>query len=402
MKHVFRDIGCVGLGLVLGLSISLSSKENTKSSLNNFDYPLLQDVIETVETYYVKTVSKEELVQAAIKGIFEHLDPYSSFLNHQEFLDLKDANRGEYFGFGFEVASNKNQISIIAPFANSPAEKAGIRAGDTIIKLNNTLSTEANLSDILAEIKQHSLRNQPIDLTLKHLNDSTEFKVSLRPSMIIMQSVSSTLLKGNIGYIRLSSFQENSTKDVLHSLSQWQSTELTGLILDLRNNPGGLLDQAIKIADIFLAKGRIVSTSGRFFDANSDYYASPQTMFNKVPILVLINKGSASAAEVLAAALQENGRAKLLGETSFGKGTVQSLIPILNDGNAVKLTIAQYNTPKGGNIHEIGIVPDVKVNPETSSNKENMAIIDANSTPSDVAHDYIVNSAIAWIQHHDE
>lgn len=239
MKHVFRDIGCVGLGLVLGLSISLSSKENTKSSLNNFDYPLLQDVIETVETYYVKTVSKEELVQAAIKGIFEHLDPYSSFLNHQEFLDLKDANRGEYFGFGFEVASNKNQISIIAPFANSPAEKAGIRAGDTIIKLNNTLSTEANLSDILAEIKQHSLRNQPIDLTLKHLNDSTEFKVSLRPSMIIMQSVSSTLLKGNIGYIRLSSFQENSTKDVLHSLSQWQSTELTGLILDLRNNPGG-------------------------------------------------------------------------------------------------------------------------------------------------------------------
>lgn len=401
MKHMIRYIACVGFGLTLGLSISLSSQENTKSYRSGFDYPLLQDVLETVETYYVKTVSKEELVQAAIKGIFEHLDPYSSFLNHQDLLDLKDANRGEYFGFGFEVASDKDRISVIAPFANSPAEQAGIQAGDTVIKLNNKPATKTNLADILNEIKQHSLNKQSISLTLKHHNDSTEFEVSLTPSTITIQSVTSKLLQGNIGYIRLSSFQENSTTDMIRSLNQWQAIPLNGLILDLRNNPGGLLDQAIKIADLFLAKGRIVSTSGRFFDANSDYYASPQTMLTNVPMLVLINKGSASASEVLAAALQENGRAKLLGETSFGKGTVQSLIPILNDGNAIKLTIAQYNTPKGENIHDIGIEPDIKITKPAGTNEENTAIIDALSAREDVAQDHIVTSAITWIQHHD-
>lgn len=401
MKHLIRNIVCLGLGLSLGLSISLFSQENAKPYRNDFDYPLLQDVLETVETYYVKTVSKEELVQAAIKGVFEHLDPYSSFLSHQDLLDLQDINRGEYFGFGIEVASDKDQISIIAPFANSPAELAGIQAGDTIIKLNNKPATKTNLADILTEIKQYSLNKQSINLTLKHHNDSPEFEVLLTPSTITVQSVTSKLLLGNIGYIRLSSFQENSTKDIIGSLNQWQTIPLSGLILDLRNNPGGLLDQAIKIADLFLAKGRIVSTTGRFFGANSDYYASPQTLFTNVPMLVLINKGSASAAEVLAAALQENGRAKLLGETSFGKGTVQSLIPILNDGNAIKLTIAQYNTPKGENIHDIGIEPDIKIRDSTSSNKENIAIINTLSAGEDITQDHIVASAIAWIQHHD-
>lgn len=401
MKHMIRYISCVGLGLTLGLSISLSSQENAKSYRSDFDYPLLQDVLETVETYYVKTVSKEELVQAAIKGIFEHLDPYSSFLNHQELLDLKDSNRGEYFGFGFEVATQNDHINIIAPFAHSPAEQAGIRAGDIIVKLNDTLATETNLANILAEIKKHSLSNQSIKLVLKHSNDDATFEVSLKPSTITIESVTTQLLDGNIGYVRLSSFQENSTEDMVRSLSQWQNKPLAGLILDLRNNPGGLLDQAVKIADLFLAKGRIVSTSGRFFDANSDYYASPQTMLTNVPMLVLINKGSASASEVLAAALQENGRAKLLGETSFGKGTVQSLIPILEDGNAIKLTIAQYNTPRGENIHNIGIVPDIKIAAETGSGAGNLAIIDALSAHASLAQDHQVTSAIAWIKHHD-
>ncbi|QYJ78923.1 S41 family peptidase [Shewanella acanthi] len=399
MNQFIRNFACVTLGLSLGLSVSLSSQENAKTYRSDFDYPLLQDVLETVETYYVKTLTKEELVQAAIKGIFEHLDPYSSFLNHQELVDLRDNNRGEYFGFGFEVASDKDKISIVTPFANSPAELAGIEAGDTIVKLNTTLATESNLAEILDKIKQHSIKNQSIELTLKHRNNDKEFVVTLKPSTITIESVSSKLLNGNIGYIRLSSFQENSTVDMVRSLTPWQHQHLNGLILDLRNNPGGLLDQAIKIADLFLAKGRIVSTSGRYFDANSDYYASPKTMLGNVPMLVLINKGSASAAEVLAAALQQNGRAKLLGETSFGKGTVQSLIPILNDGNAIKLTIAQYNTPRGDNIHDMGIVPDIKI--ASGSSQDNLAIIDAITARTDVSQDNIVNTAIAWMKHHD-
>ncbi len=401
MKSWLRNLIYLTVGLCLGLSISLASKENAKSYHSDFDYPLLQDVLDTVETYYVKTVTRDELIEAAIKGIFEHLDPYSSFLNQRELSDLQDANRGEYFGFGFEVNADKEQIRVVAPFANSPAEQAGIQAGDTVIRLNNTQVTQSNLSEILTQIKQHSLNNQSITLTLRHLGKSEEFTVQLRPSAISMQSVSDKLLAGNIGYIRLSSFQENSTQDMIHALSQWQSSHLSGLILDLRNNPGGLLEQAIQIADLFLAKGRIVSTSGRYFDANADYYASPQTILSHVPMLVLINKGSASAAEVLAAALQENGRAKLLGETSFGKGTVQSLIPILNDGNAIKLTIAQYQTPRGENIHEVGIVPDIKIAADYAVSGNDETIIDAISARTDISQDSVVNSAITWIRHHD-
>ncbi|MGL5393154.1 MAG: S41 family peptidase, partial [Shewanella sp.] len=312
MQQLIRNFSYLGLGLTLGLCISLSSQEQASrqhdiqhhreinSDLSaEFDYPLLQDVLETVETYYVKTVTREELVQAAIQGIFAHLDPYSSFLNHQELLDLQDTNRGEYFGYGFEVASDKDHLSIIAPFANSPAQLAGIQAGDRIIKLNHTPTSEKNLSDILTEIKQHSLRKQSIMLTLTRLNIGTEYQVTLTPRQISIQSVSSKLIDEHIGYIRLSSFQENTTAEMIRTLANWQSRALTGVILDLRNNPGGLFDQAIEVADLFLSKGKIVSTSGRFFDANADYYASPQTMLSNVPILVLINKGSASAAEVL-------------------------------------------------------------------------------------------------------
>ena len=221
---------------------------------------------------------------------------------------------------------------------------------------------------------------------------------SLMPSVITIQSVSAKILDEEIGYIRLSSFQDNSTEEMIKQLTQWKQMKLSGIILDLRNNPGGLLDQAIKIADIFLAKGRIVSTEGRFFDANSEYYASPKTMLSNVPMTILINKGSASASEVLAAALQENNRAKVIGETSFGKGTVQSLIPTLKDGNAIKLTIAKYTTPNGRDINSRGIEPDIKLDLDTVTNDKNMLIIDGAAIQDESTKDKILNSAITWIK----
>ncbi|MEZ9197958.1 S41 family peptidase [Shewanella sp. 10N.286.54.B9] len=398
MSGIIRNLSFATAGLALGLSLTLFGQEHTQQYKTRVDYPVLLDVIDTIETYYVKKLTEEELIEAAIEGIFAKLDPYSSFLDKQAFSNIQESNDGEYYGFGVEIATDNDQITIVTPFPQSPAEQAGIMPGDRIVKLNQQLVTADKLEILLNEIKQHSYDKQAIDLELMRANSEVTYKVTISPSLISINSVEAQLLDNQIGYIRLSSFQENSTQDLVKQLALWQTEPLNGLILDLRNNPGGLLDQAIQIADIFLDRGRIVATEGRFFDANSDYYASPQTMVNSVPMLVLINKGSASASEVLAAALQENGRAKLIGQTSFGKGTVQSLIPTLTEGNAIKLTIAKYTTPNGKDIHSKGIEPDIKVALETITSDESMPIIDANSLRGDIAEDKLVNSAIAWIK----
>lgn len=405
MSKYIRYLGSILIGVGLGISVTLSGQENAEQYHHNLNFPLLLDVIDTVETYYVTELSQDELIAAAIEGIFAKLDPYSNFLDKQEFSNIRNANKGEYFGFGIEIATEDDQITIITPFAGSPAERAGIRAGDRIVKLNNNKVDYSKLDDLLTEIKNHSQNNQSIVLALTHPNMDTVYEVTLVPSLISVLSVTAELLDGNIGFIKLANFQDNSTEEMVKQLALWQPLKLQGLILDLRNNPGGLLDQAIKIADIFLDKGRIVSTEGRFFDANSDYYASPQTMLNDVPMLVLINKGSASASEVLAAALQDNKRAKLIGETSFGKGTVQSLIPTLMEGNAIKLTIAKYTTPNGRDINSKGIEPDIKLQLETVTNEQTMPIIDETNVhdkieDNNVETDLILDSAITWIKTH--
>ncbi len=271
-------------------------------------------------------------------------------------------------------------------------------AGDIVTAVNGESIAKQSLEEVLSQIKHFSSSNRELSLQLHHAHSDVSFEVSLKPATISVHSVLGKMLTNDIGYIRLASFQEDSTRDIVHLLSEWQQQPLNGLILDLRNNPGGLLDQAIRIADLFLDKGRIVATEGRFFDANSDYYASPQTMLAGVPILVLINRGSASASEVLAAALQENNRAKVIGETSFGKGTVQSLIPTLVDGNAIKLTIARYTTPKGLDINAKGVEPDIKIAPNTVSDNKTVPIIDLISPHTDTASDRAINSAVAWIQ----
>ena len=405
MSKYIRYLCSILVGVGLGISVTLSGQENAEQYHHNLNYPLLLDVIDTVETYYVTEMSQDELIAAAIEGIFAKLDPYSNFLDKQEFSNIRNANKGEYFGFGIEIAAEDGKITIITPFAGSPAERAGIKAGDRIVKLNNNNVDYSKLDDLLKEIKKHSQNNQSIVLALTHSNMDTVYEVTLVPSLISVQSVTAELLDGNIGFIKLASFQDNSTEEMVKQLALWQPLKLQGLILDLRNNPGGLLDQAIKIADIFLEKGRIVSTEGRFFDANSDYYASPQTMLNDVPMLVLINKGSASASEVLAAALQDNKRAKLIGETSFGKGTVQSLIPTLMEGNAIKLTIAKYTTPNGRDINSKGIEPDIKLQLDTVTNEQTVPIIDETNVhdkieDNNVETDLILDSAISWIKTH--
>ncbi|MCK8044995.1 S41 family peptidase [Shewanella sp. 1CM18E] len=398
MTQYIRYFCCVFAGLALGISLTLVGQEHSQQYKQRINYPMLLDVIDTIETYYVDKISEEELIEGAIEGIFLKLDPYSSFLDKQSFTSVQESNNGEYFGFGVEIATDNDQITIVTPFAESPAAAAGIKPGDRVIKLNDQLVTAEKLESLLKQIKQHSYDKLPIELEMLRANSKDTYTVTLQPSIIAINSVEAAILDNKIGYIRLSSFQENTTPKLVKQLSAWQSTELNGIILDLRNNPGGLLDQAITIADLFLDKGRIVATEGRFFDANSDYYASPQTMAANIPITVLINKGSASASEVLAAALQDNGRATVIGQTSFGKGTIQSLIPTLMDGNAIKLTIAKYTTPNGKDIHSKGIEPDIKIEIEAVSDEESMPIIATNSLRESVAQDKLVSSAIAWIK----
>lgn len=398
MAQYLRYFICFILGAVLALSVSLSSSEHVQNHSQDYDYPLLMDVIETIETYYVKPLPRQELIKAAIAGIFTHLDPYSGFLDRNEYRDLNDVNKGAYFGFGFEVATDKDKIVIIAPFANSPAQRMDLRPGDTIIKFNGQDVTPSNLNKVLKDIKHHSQNRHPITLTLIHKQTSTPIDVTLTPSVIHIEAINARVLASNIGYIHLASFQEDTTQSIINQALAWQDLQLKGIILDLRNNPGGLLNQAISIADLFLEQGLIVSTQGRFFDANEEYYASSKALFKELPMVVLINQGSASASEVLAAALQENKRATLMGEKTFGKGTVQSLIPMLNQGNAMKLTIAKYRTPNGNDIHSKGIEPDIKIENPLVSELNNMPIIDGSLVTSDtLALDRELDSAIAWI-----
>jgi carboxyl-terminal processing protease len=249
---------------------------------------------------------------------------------------------------------------------------------------------------VLTEIRQYSNNNKAISLSLQPITSKVPLTITLQPDFIRINSINSKIINGDIGYLHLTSFQEDATDAISKQAIKWQHLPLRGLILDLRNNPGGLLDQAISIADLFLDHGRIVTTTGRIFDANEDYYASSDTIFAKVPMVVLINKGSASASEVLAAALQENHRATLLGETSFGKGTVQSLIPILGQSNAIKLTIANYSTPNGNNINTVGITPDIEISLTAVTDEMNVPIIGTEKML-DNDYDQQIDSAIAWI-----
>ena len=398
MQQFTRYLCCFVLGACVALSLSISSSEQAyqKSIYHDADFPLLVDIIDTIETYYVDKVDRETLINAAIKGIFDKLDPYSGFLNKEGYQALNDANRGEYFGFGFEVATDDGQITIVTPFKHSPAERAGIEAGDKIIKFNDTPVDETNYQSVLTEIRFHSTHNYAITLTLKKASSHQEYVLTLLPDFVYIQSLESYILEDDIGYIHLTSFQEDATQAIIEQAKKWQDNDLKGIVLDVRNNPGGLLEQAISIADLFLEQGKIVSTNGRFFDANEDYYASGQSIFNNIPMAVLINKGSASASEVLAAALQENNRALIFGETSFGKGTVQSIIPMLGHSNAVKLTIANYSTPNGNNIHHKGITPDIEIKISAVTDHTNMPIIVPQNLI-ELNYDQQVASAIAWI-----
>lgn len=319
------------------------------------------DVFGRIKNDYVEPVDDRELLEYAIRGMLSGLDPHSAYLNEDEFKDLQVGTTGEFGGLGIEVGMEDGFIKIIAPIDDTPAQRAGLQAGDLIIRLDGKPIKGITLTEAV-----NQMRGKPgttIELTILRENKRQPFEVTLERAVIKIKSVRQELLEPGFGYIRISHFQAHTIEDLLTSLQTLETEnqgKLKGIVLDLRNNPGGILNSAVAVSDAFLDEGLIVYTEGRLKESILKFKASPDDVLNGAPIVVLIDGGSASASEIVAGALQDHKRAVIMGSQSFGKGSVQTIIPV-NDKTAIKLTTARYFTPSGRSIQAEGITPDIEL-----------------------------------------
>ncbi|MGE5270254.1 MAG: S41 family peptidase [Thiohalocapsa sp.] len=348
-----QDVGSALAGSAL--AASASNNAETYKELNLFG-----DVFDLVRSNYVEDVKDETLVEGAINGMLTSLDPHSNYLNAKNFNDMKVQTRGEFGGLGIEVSMENGLVKVVSPIDDTPAAHAGLKPGDLITKIDGAAVQGMTLPE--AVDKMRGLINTDITLTIRR-EGREPFDVKLTRANIKIQSVRSHLEGGSIGYIRITSFNEQTDvglNNAMKKLKQEASNKLIGIVLDLRNNPGGLLDQAVAVSDAFLDRGEIVSTRGRRSDDAQRYNARSGDIASGLPVAVLINGGSASASEIVAGALQDHHRAILMGTRSFGKGSVQTIIPLAGHG-AMRLTTARYYTPSGRSIQAKGIDPDIVV-----------------------------------------
>jgi carboxyl-terminal processing protease len=337
-----------------------AASQTTNNSDTYEQLRLFGDVFEKVRADYVEEVTDEQLVENAINGMLAALDPHSSYLNAKNFEEMQVQTRGEFGGLGIEVTMENGLVKVVSPIDDTPAFRAGIQPGDYIIELNGEAVMGLTLSE--AVDKMRGPVDSDITLTIQRA-DQEPFTVTLTRAVIKIQSVRSHLEGADIAYLRITSFSEQTDtglEDQFKKLKEQAGGKLVGIVLDLRNNPGGLLDQAVSISDAFLDKGEIVSTRGRHAEDSQRYNARAGDMTDGLPVVVLINGGSASASEIVAGALQDHHRAILMGTKSFGKGSVQTIIPVPGHG-AIRLTTARYFTPSGRSIQALGIEPDIQV-----------------------------------------
>jgi carboxyl-terminal processing protease len=323
---------------------------------------LFGEVLEKINKEYVDEINQSESMDSAINGLLQSLDPYSAYMSPEIFQEMQTETSGEFGGLGIEVSMEAGVVKVISPIDDTPASKAGIKAGDYIVKINNVQVQGKSLSEAVDLMRGPV--GSGIELTVRRRGVKKALTFNIIREIIEVQSVKSDLLDNNIGYIRLTSFNDNSSQQIKKQIKKLKKNEnLKAFILDLRNNPGGLLSQAIKISDFFLENGEIVSTKSRKKSENKRWFAKKGDLTNGKTLLVLINYGSASASEIVAGALKDHKRAIILGESSFGKGSVQSIIPLKNKG-AIRLTVAKYYLPSGDSISEVGVRPDIEVNEE--------------------------------------
>jgi len=323
---------------------------------------LFGEVLEKINKQYVDEIDQSEGMDSAINGLLQSLDPYSSYMSPEIFQEMQTETSGEFGGLGIEVSMEAGVVKVITPIDDTPASKAGIKAGDYIVKIDNVQVQGKSLSEAVDLMR--GLVGTDIELTIRRRGVKKALTFNITREIIEVQSVKSDLLENNIGYIRLTSFNDNSSDQIKKKIKKLKENEnLKAFILDLRNNPGGLLTQAIKISDFFLENGEIVSTKSRKKSENRKWFARKGDITDGKTLVVLINYGSASASEIVAGALKDHKRAIILGENSYGKGSVQSIIPLKNKG-AIRLTVAKYYLPSGKSISEVGVRPDIEVNEE--------------------------------------
>ena len=358
MKKInyFNYILIITTIIILNISNKVYS-QNVNKLYEKID--LFSEVLEKIQNEYVEEVDQAETMDAAINGALQSLDPYSAYMNPEVFKESQQETSGEFGGLGIEVSMEAGVVKVITPIDDTPAAKAGVKAGDYIVRINGEQVQGKTLMEAVNLMRGPVGTSIEITIRRKGLKKAKIIKIIRE--VIKVRSVISKQIQNKVGYLRLRAFNQNSGSQLKKEISKIEKNKKTvGYILDLRNNPGGLLSQAIKIADFFLDDGEIVSTNGRKARENKKFFARKGDKINGKPLIVLINNGSASASEIVAGALQDQKRAVLLGETTYGKGSVQSIIPLKNRG-AIRLTVSKYYLPSGKSISEVGVIPDIKV-----------------------------------------
>jgi carboxyl-terminal processing protease len=345
--------------LFIVLSLLLFEKSFSENSDIYKKIDLFTEVLDKINKEYVDDVDQSKSMDAAINGLLQSLDPYSAYMTPESFGSMQTETSGKFGGLGIEVGMESGVVKVISPIDNTPASKAGLKAGDYIVKIDGVQVQGKSLMDAVDLMR--GLVGSSIEITVRRRGVKKALIFNITREIIQVQSVKSELIDNNIGYIRLTSFNENSSNQIKEKVKKLNKNKnLKGYILDLRNNPGGLLSQAIRISDFFLENGEIVSTKSRTISENRKWFAKKGDITGGKTLIVLINYGSASASEIVAGALKDHKRAIILGENSYGKGSVQSIIPLKNRG-AIRLTIAKYYLPSGKSISEVGVTPDIEI-----------------------------------------
>ena len=353
MKKKFKVIFLTAILFIFSKITFAANDENIYDKIDLFG-----EVLDKINKEYVDEVNHGEAMDAAINGVLQSLDPYSAYMSPDTFKEMETETSGKFGGLGIEVGMEFGVVKVITPMDDSPAEREGVKAGDYIVKVNGVQVQGKTLSEAVELMRGPVESKIEIKVRRKGVKKALTFEIIRE--IIVVESVKSKIIDDNVGYIRLTAFNENSSRQVKDKIKKFKNKKINKYVLDLRNSPGGLLSQAVKISDFFLDNGEIVSTKSRKSYENKKYFAKKGDIINGKTLVVLINYGSASASEIVAGALKDHKRAILIGENSYGKGSVQSIIPLKNEG-AIRLTISKYYLPSGESISGTGITPDIEV-----------------------------------------